>query len=137
MNSQRLQFRREHEIAAAPSIEQRLLAEAIAAQREYLLFVVPQREREHADKALQRAGHAPLPDGIQQRFRVGMPTPVRAGSACLELAANIEVIIDFAVESDREAPAVAAHRLGAGFGEIEDRQPTVTERNASGRIGPG
>src|SRR5258708_22054858 len=136
MDRQRFQFRRESELAAAPSIGQRVLAEAIAAQRKRLLLLVPQREGEHTDETLQRARHPPMPDGIQQRLRIGVPAPVRAGSACLELAANIEVIIDLAVESDREAPAVAVHRLGAGFGEIENRQSAMAESNAGGSIGP-
>src|SRR5258708_3550130 len=135
MDRQRFQFRREYEIAAAPSIGQRLLAEAIAAQRKRLLLLVPQREGEHTDETLQRARHPPMPDGMQQRFRIGMPAPVRAGSACLELAANIEVIVDFSVEGDREAAAVAAHRLGSGFGEIEYRQPAMAESNAGGSNG--
>src|SRR5258708_15169615 len=136
MDRQRFQFRREYEIAAAPSIGQRLLAEAIAAQRKRLLLLVPQREGEHTDETLQRARHPPMPDGIQQRLRIGVPAPVRAGSACLELAANIEVIIDLAVESDREAPAVAGQRLGAVFGGIENRQSAMGESNDVGSIGP-
>src|SRR5258708_33511897 len=109
MDRQRFQFRREYEIAAAPSIGQRLLAEAIAAQRKRLLLLVPQREGEHTDETLQRARYPPMPDGIQQRFRIGMPAPVRACSACLELAANIVMIIAFSDEGVGVTAAVPEH----------------------------
>src|ERR1700730_1753414 len=65
-----------------------------------------------------------------------MPAPVRTDPASLQFAANVEVIIDFPVKGNREAPALALHRLRAGFGEIEDRQTAVSEGNAAGGIGP-
>ena len=78
MGGKRFQFRRKHQIAAAPSVEQRLLTEAVAAERDRSMLLIPQREGEHADEALQRCGYTPLLDGNQQRFRIGVAAPVRS-----------------------------------------------------------
>src|SRR5450756_2075611 len=65
-----------------------------------------------------------------------MPAPVRTGPAGLQFAPNVEVIIDLPVEGNGETPALAPHRLRAGFREIEDRQTAVTESYAGSRVGP-
>src|SRR4051794_28641131 len=65
-----------------------------------------------------------------------MPAPVRADAASLEFAANIEVIVDFSVERNREAPAVALYRLRTGFRKIDNRQAAVADGDTGFTAGP-
>src|SRR5712671_4137200 len=65
-----------------------------------------------------------------------MPAPVRADAAGLEFAANIEVIIYFSVERNREAPAVALHRLRTGFRKVDNRQAAVADGDTGFAAGP-
>src|ERR1700682_5111390 len=77
-----------------------------------------------------------MSDGVQQRFRIGMAAPVRSSAGCLKLISNIEMIVDLTVERYGETAAVAAHRLRAGLGEIEDRQTAVSKGDAGRSVGP-
>src|SRR5262245_27107955 len=65
-----------------------------------------------------------------------MPAPVWCRIRRLELGANTKMVVDLAVESDCEAPALAAHRLRAGLRQLENGQPAMPERNARGRVDP-
>ena len=116
MRSERLQLGGENEIAPTPSIEQRLFTETIAAQRKLLLGLIPDGESEHPDETRQRFCDAPLSNRVEKSLGVRMSAPVGRATASFQFAPYIEMIVDFAVERNRESPAVAAHRLRAGFG---------------------
>ena len=58
-----------------------------------------------------------------------MSAPVRSIAGCIQLRADIEMIVNLPVEGDDEAAAIAEHRLRAGTGQIENREPPVTERD--------
>ena len=49
MSPQSFEFRTEQQNVALPAVVQRLLAHAVARQRQDALLAVPQREGEHAD----------------------------------------------------------------------------------------
>ncbi len=44
-----------------------------------------------------------------------------------ETLAQIEVVVDLAVENDDVTPAGGDHRLMSGLGKIDDRQPAMAE----------
>ena len=48
----------------------------------------------------------------------------------LQLAADVAVIVDFAIERDDEAPVGRMHRLRATRTEIDDGEPALAERHA-------
>ncbi len=45
----------------------------------------------------------------------------------LELAAQLAMVVDAAVERDREAERLVAHRLRSALRQVDDRQPPVHE----------
>jgi hypothetical protein len=53
-----------------------------------------------------------------------------------EEAAEVEVVVDFAVEDEDIAGGLVAHWLVAGFGEIEDGEAGVAEPNRAVRRSP-
>src|SRR5262245_6815599 len=55
-------------------------------------------------------------------------------SLSFELLAQLEVVVDFAVVSDRVASVGRRHRLVAEGGQIKNREPTVKEAPAAGRF---
>ena len=55
----------------------------------------------------------------------------KAWPSPLELRAQLAVVVDAAVEDDREAERVVAHRLRAELGEVDDRQPPVHHPGAA------
>src|SRR5579862_1550906 len=77
-----------------------------------------------------------MPDGTEQRFGVGMSAPVRRRACGLQLGPYVEVVVDLTVERDREAAAVAVHRLAACLRQIENGEPPMAEGNPRRRTGP-
>lgn len=130
---QRLQLGAEHERAADAAVIERLLADAIAREREHARFAVPQREREHSDRLLQRAIDAPRGERREQHFAIRMTSPLGRAMLALELAAQLAKVVDLAVERHRVATARGRHRLMSMLGQIDDRQAPMAERDA--RIG--
>ncbi len=62
---------------------------------------------------------------MQQDLGVG---PRLKGAALPDqLVAQLEVVVDFAVKDEVEAPIGSGHRLPAGRRQVEDRQPAVQE----------
>ena len=60
--------------------------------------------------------------GVRPRLE---PVPVRN-----QLLAKLPVVVDLAVVGHRDRPVLVRHRLGAGRGEVDDRQPSMPERRA-------
>ena len=105
-------------------MEQRLLAESIARQQHATRVVIGDRERKHAVQPLD-AGVTVFLVGVDDRFGVGMSLePV---AARLEIAPELEVVVDFPVEHNPDRPVFVGHRLLAA-GAVDDGQPAVAER---------
>ena len=66
---------------------------------------------------------APLAVGVQQHLGIG--ASCKAAPGALELAPHFAVVIDLAVEDDRDA--IGSHRLDAALREVEDGEPAMTE----------
>ncbi len=110
---------------------QRLDAEPVAAEDDS-----PARgglddgEGEHPDQAVDEPLGAEAAIGGEDDLGVrGRPEPLARG---LELRPQLAVVVDAAVEDDRQAPVVIHHRLGAGLGEVDDLQPPVDEADPPG-----
>ena len=95
------------------------------AQQHAARLEIEDGEREHAGEARQHAG-APLPVGLEQHLRVARGT--ERGPERLELATQLEVVVDLAVVRDPAATVGARHRLVSRGAQVDDREPPVTER---------
>ena len=85
------------------------------------------RKGEHARQPGQRRG-APLGEGGEQNLGItlGMEGPAQP----LQLGAELAVVVELPVVDQRPAGRRRCHRLVAGGGEIEDREPPVAEPDA-------
>ena len=108
-------------------VEQGLLAEAVARQEQRALHVVPDGQGPHAVESRQAVG-APLGVGGEDHFRIGLAAEVVALGG--QFGADLEEVIDLAVEGDPVAALRIAHRLLAVFRQVEDGQAAVAERDA-------
>ena len=104
----------------------RLLAEAIAREEQPLAPRVPDGEREHPVDALRKR-FAPLLVPVDEHL--GVAVAAEHVSVRNQLGAQMQVVVDLAVEGDPDGPVLVRHRLGAGRGEIDDRQAPVAERD--------
>ena len=129
---QRLDLRRERERAARLGIDERLDPVAVAAADEEAALRVPQSERPHAVEAVE-ALLAPLLVRVHDDLGVGVrvePVPAR-----LELAPQLDEVVDLAVVDDPDAPVLVAERLVSRRREVLDREPPGAEREVGGLHG--
>ena len=132
--AKRLELRRKQNPLRRRRVVERLDAEAVACQHQASRLAVPQREGKHADRALDRGFDAPQRAGFKQHFGIGIAAHRTAGR--LQLAADVAVIVDFAVEGDDVTPIRRMHRLRAAGTEIDDGEPALTERHAGLGLDP-
>ena len=89
-------------------------------------------EREHAGEVVDDVA-APLLEAAQDDLGVGVvgdepPAPL------LELAPQLGVVVDLAVEDEREVAVVAVERLVAGR-DVDDREPAHADREVRADVG--
>lgn len=130
---QRLELGGKHEAALTDVVEQRLDAGAVARQQQLLAAAVPEGEGEHALQPLQ-AVQSILLIGVENGFGVGRGAEAVAFAA--QLATQLAVVVDFAIEGDDELAVFAFHRLVAGRRRIEDAQAAMSEADFAVRIDP-
>src|SRR5438067_5231467 len=107
---QRLDFGSEEEQIAGTRPIERLDAEAIAHEQQPLLRRVPERERKHAAEPVD-ALVAPLLVRVDDRF--GVRAGLVAMTARFEIAPNLGVVVDLAVEDDPDRLVLVRQRLMA------------------------
>src|SRR5208282_5077700 len=108
-----LHLGREIECAAKQRIVERFDAEAIPRAEQPLLRAIPECEAPHSVKMLE-ALIAPLLVRAQDHFGVGPGS--KAMSTALELYADLLVVVNLAVESDRVRTVFNFHRLVSSRG---------------------
>ena len=131
----RLDLRAECEFAAGSRIEEGLDPHAVACEPELARSRVPDCEPEHSAQSLE-AVDAPLLERVHDRLRVGVICPEPVAAALLELAADLGVVVDLAVEEQPDRPVLVRHRLHRVVGEIDDRQASEPEPNCTVRGDP-
>ena len=117
---------------------ERLDAEPVAGEHQPAAARVPQGDGEHAVEVGQEIEPAVLVE-MDDDLGVGM-IGGEAVAGALELLAQLDVIVDLAVEDDGDRLVLVEDRLLAG-GDIDDGEPPRPERNArplpeAGRVGP-
>ena len=120
----------EAQALAVLHVVERLDAEAVAGEHEPARVPLVDGEGEHAVEALRRVVPPGVP-GLEDHFGVARgEEPVALG---LELGAQLLVVIDAAVEHERQAELGIDHRLLAALGQVDDLEPPVAERHAPAR----
>src|SRR5207244_3589814 len=105
--------------AALHAIVERLDAEAVSRGEQAMLLRVPDREAPHA---VHLRKHVLAPRGPRREDHLGVAAGPERPTQSLQLLAQLEVVVNLAVEDEPVPPARVAHRLVAGRREIEDRQ---------------
>ena len=126
-----LDLRSEYERIRAHGEEQRLLAEGVAGEHEPLRLLVPEGEGEHAAKPADRL-EVPGAEGLDEDFGVG--GGAEAVAEVQQLFAELDVVVDLAVEDDGVAAVRAPHRLLAAA-DVDDRQAAMTEPDLEASAG--
>ena len=124
--TQRLDLAGEGEQRVAVDVVKRLDAEAVAGAEQALPLLIPDGEGEHADKAFQ-AGRPPGVISLKDHF--GVAFGAKRVAERFQFLAQLEVVVDFAVERQPQLLARHCHWLVTGRREIEDRQAAVSERD--------
>ena len=124
MHQQTLQFRSKGDAAVRQvSQKQRLHPEPVTGQEQLPLVQIEQRKGKHPVKPGKTTRPPALPCGEDH---LGITRRAEGETRLLQLAAQFAKIVDFAIEHDH-CPAIAGvHRLGR-TGQIDDRQPPVTQ----------
>ena len=112
---------------------ERLDAERIARQQQLARARVPQAEGEHA---AQSPDHRRAAIGIELQQHLGVGFAVELVALGLQLRAQFAVVVDFAVEGDREPAVGALHGLGATLRQVDDRQPPMGKADTPVGTGP-
>ena len=121
---QSLQLAAEEQSRTVVSIEQRLLSEPIASEKQALSPRIPNGQREHPAEPLDALRPVFL---IQMDDRFGVAVGAKAMAPRLEIGPQFLVVVDFAVEGDPNRLIFIGERLQARD-QIDDREPPETER---------
>jgi len=73
-------------------------------------------ECDHSDGSFDCRLDAPGLETSEQRFGVGLPTPAAVTVLALQRGSDLLVVVDLALEDDRESPVHRSHRLVANLG---------------------
>ena len=126
MAQKALDFRAEQECLSHLCIVHGLDAKEISCAEEFFLTLIPDHEGEHSTQLLEQFC-AVLLVAVDQHLRVGLGGKV---IACLhQTGADLLVVIDLAVEQQRQIAVLAVKRLCAGIRNIDDAQAAVSQCN--------
>lgn len=121
------QFGRKGDTPAEASVIKRLFPEPVTREKQPASRAIEYAKREHPVEAIAQLD-APFLVAMDQHFGIGM-----AGSEAvpplLENRAELGVIVDFAVEDDRDRTVLIVHRLLAAR-DVQNRKPTMPEADA-------
>src|SRR5262249_10914898 len=133
MQSQHRQLARERDPARHPGPVQRLLAETIACEMQLPCPTIDDGEREHAVQAL-RQPLTPRLIAVHEHFGIGV-----AGAEYMtelkELPAQLDVVVNLAVEDYPDRSILVPHRLTAA-GDVDDGEAPVAEMYAKLIVDP-
>jgi hypothetical protein len=113
----RLDLGPEEELFASVGVVERFLAQPVAAQHQAAARRVPQGEGEHSSQARYEVGPVLLVE-VDQNLGVALGAEAVAR---LEVAPQLDVIVDLAVHHDPDRLVLVGQRLGPGL-EIDDAE---------------
>ncbi len=103
---------------------QRLLAGAIARERQLARSLVPDRQREHAVELVDRA-IAELLEEMHDDFGVGVRSELVAARD--QALPDLAIVVDLAVEDQLHGAVLVADRLVGGGAQIDDAEAAEAE----------
>ena len=112
-------FRAEEKLVASLRIKERLLSKAIAREQQPLRLLVPERETEHSAQ-ITKTFDAFFFEHVRDHFGVGVRAKDVTSSG--QLGAQLEIVVDFAVEHDLHRSIFVGYRLPAA-GDVDDAEP--------------
>jgi hypothetical protein len=121
---QRLLLGGEREAAFPLGDVERLDSERIAGQQQRPPAEVEHGEREHSDQPRQRV-HAEECERLEQHL--GVALRAERDAARLEIGAELAVVVDLAIEEDRQLASSRAHRLPPRLREVDDREAAMPQ----------
>ena len=125
VRQERLHLGGEREVPRTVMVEEGFLPEAVTRGEERLALRVPEREREHT---VQLSEAVPSPDPVRDQEGLGVGARPERLTESLQLRLDLRVVVDLAVEDDRQPSVLGRHRLVARGREVEDREPSVSQR---------
>ncbi len=121
---ERLQFGAEGQAAVPVPVVQRLDSEGVACQNELVVRHVQEAQREDAVEGFQ-CRYALCRHGVENGLRITMA----AISRLPQIPAELQVVINLAIENQKVPAVRGLHRLPPRGRQVHDRQPTVAELN--------
>ena len=125
MGQQRSQLRPEHQAVAELGIVERFLAHAIPREEKNLASRVPQREGEHAVEMFD-TGFAEVLPGMDDDLGIGLGREAMA--APQQGLAELDVVVDLAIEDGPHRAVLVGQRLAAALGGDDTKTP-MAERH--------
>src|SRR5947208_324783 len=121
---QRLDFGSERHAAVMNAVVEGLDPDAIANQPELPGWFLPQAECEHSAKTGQTID-APFFERMKDDLGVGVIRLPAMPAGLTELGAEVVVVVDLAVVSDRERIVLVRHRLPRAIRQVDDGEAAV------------
>src|SRR6185436_17533388 len=118
MKQQRIELGSEDELPVYLCIKQRLLPHAIAREKQFLPTRIPDREGKHPAQVFWTVS-AKLVVGMNDGF--GVAVGVERVAKVFQLLAQLEIVVDLAVEDDPRGSIPIVNGLLAAL-EIDDRE---------------
>jgi len=85
---------------------------------------------------LERLRDAPRREARQQCFGIRVANPCWRIGGLRQFVSEVGVVIYLTIENHDESAAVGSLRLVPGFGQIQNGEPTESERDSSGFVDP-
>lgn len=126
-----LEFAGEQESSGVFGEVKGLDAEAVTGEEELCVAGVPEREGEHSLEKVEHFDSVLAVEG-EEDFRIGAAP--EGGSSSFQGGAELEVVVDFAVEDDTRSGVGIPHGLVSRGSEVEDGEAPVSERQPAARV---
>ena len=108
--------------------EERLDPEAVAPEEEDVTVDVDDREREHAAEPAEHVAAVLL---VEVGKDLGVAAAAEAMAPALEVASQLVMVVELAVEDDDDRSVLVRHRLVAQRRQVDDPEPRVDEARSS------
>src|ERR1700722_11608884 len=112
------------------AVVERLDADPVSDEPEPARLCIPQSDGKHAAEFLETSD-APLLKSMQNHFGVRVMGFPAANAEHFELAPDLGMVVDFAVEDDLQRSVAIAHGLGSSIGQINDGQAAMSQSHAA------
>src|SRR5262249_59195910 len=113
---------------------ERLDPQPVPDQMQLPGIAIPDSQGKHPNEPSYSPLHTPGFKPCQHYFRIGMP-PEAVAVSC-QLSAHLSVIEHLAVENEGVSPTGRSHRLMALGRQVDDREPTKSQRDPAIGIPP-